>query len=81
MIRPVLVDMGMHGSSSRQHILQLVAGELPVLRKAFNVEVDVAVDLIGNVLCQQTFDDSEHLREVLRRTGENRRRFNIEFPL
>src|SRR6266704_2508732 len=66
---------------SRQHILQLVAGELPVLRKAFNVEVDVAVDLIGNALCQQTLDDSDHLRDVLCRTWENRRRFNIEFPL
>src|SRR2546425_2130817 len=34
-----------------QHILELVARELPVIGKVFNIEVNIAIDFVGNVLC------------------------------
>src|SRR6516225_3925696 len=60
-------------SYSRQHILQLVARKLTVIGKAFNIEIDIAVDLISNALLLQTLDDSDHLRHMLCRAGKDRR--------
>ena len=38
---------------TRQHVLKLVAGELAIVWEAFDVKIDIAIDLICDALCLQ----------------------------
>ena len=48
-------------------ILEAVAGQLPVGREARDLEVHVAVALVGVSFGDQVLDDRQHLRDVVRR--------------
>src|SRR5690349_16296024 len=48
-----------------QHVFEQVSRKLPISGKAFDIIIDVAIDLVGNALRQQAFDDSNHLRNMV----------------
>ena len=51
----------------RDHVVELGAGEPPVLRERGNAEVDVAAGLVGEPALDQLLDQRDDLRQVLGR--------------
>ncbi len=60
------------------HVLKLIAGELAIARKTLNIKIDRLATTIGHTLRQQTLDNLNHLRHVLRGTRKNMRGENIQ---
>src|ERR1051326_2360908 len=64
---------------ARQHVFKLIAGELTIAWKAFNIVINIAIDFVGNTLLQQTFNDSYHLGNMLCGARKDAGRQYIEF--
>src|SRR5579859_8126788 len=52
-------------SNTGQHILKLITRKLPIVRKALDVIINITLDLVSYILCQQPLDNSNHLSNML----------------